>query len=104
MHKVVERKRIVPNIHLLRVEAPDVVRKVVPGNFVILKIDEIGERIREADVLLIAGGHVGFLYNRLWLFDVLDLDLEAVVLQGDDRLEIELRGDSEDEILAGEGE
>jgi ferredoxin--NADP+ reductase len=45
MHKVVERTRIVPNIHLLRVEAPDVVRKVVPGNFVIVKINEFAERI-----------------------------------------------------------
>ena len=45
MHKVVERTRIVPNIHLLRLEAPEVVRKVVPGNFVIIKIDEIAERI-----------------------------------------------------------
>jgi ferredoxin--NADP+ reductase len=45
MHKVVERARIVPNIHLLRVEAPDVVRKVKPGNFVIVKIDEVAERI-----------------------------------------------------------
>ena len=45
MHKVVERTRIVPNIHLLRVEAPDVVRKVVPGNFVIVKINKFAERI-----------------------------------------------------------
>jgi ferredoxin--NADP+ reductase len=45
MHKVVERTRIVPNIHLLRVEAPDVVRKVVPGNFVIVKVNEFSERI-----------------------------------------------------------
>jgi ferredoxin--NADP+ reductase len=45
MHKVVERTRIVPNIHLLRVEAPEVVRKVKPGNFVIVKIDEVAERI-----------------------------------------------------------
>jgi ferredoxin--NADP+ reductase len=45
MHKVVERTRIVPNIHLLRVEAPDVVRKLQPGNFVIIKIDELAERI-----------------------------------------------------------
>ena len=34
---------------------------------------EIAARIAEAEVLLVAGGHVGFLYNRLWLFDVLDL-------------------------------
>jgi ferredoxin--NADP+ reductase len=45
MHKVVERTRIVPNIHLLRLEAPDVVRKVVPGNFVIVKVNEFAERI-----------------------------------------------------------
>jgi len=45
MHKVVERTRIVPNIHLLRVEAPDVARKVVPGNFVIVKVNEFSERI-----------------------------------------------------------
>jgi ferredoxin--NADP+ reductase len=45
VHKVVERRRIVPNIHLLRVEAPDVVRKVQPGNFVIVKIDEVAERV-----------------------------------------------------------
>ena len=44
MHKVVERTRIVPNIHLLRLEAPEVVRRVVPGNFVIVKIDEVAER------------------------------------------------------------
>lgn len=35
--------------------------------------EEIAARIREADVLLVAGGHIGFLFNRLWLFDVLDL-------------------------------
>jgi NAD(P)H-flavin reductase len=45
MHKVVERTRIVSNIHLLRVEAPDVVRKVKPGNFVIVKVNEFAERI-----------------------------------------------------------
>jgi ferredoxin--NADP+ reductase len=45
MHKVIERKRLVPNIHLLRVSAPDVARKVEPGNFVIVKIDETAERI-----------------------------------------------------------
>jgi ferredoxin--NADP+ reductase len=45
VHKVIERTRIVPNIHILRVEAPSVVRKVQPGNFVILKIDEVAERV-----------------------------------------------------------
>lgn len=45
MHKVVERTRIVPNIHLLRVEAPDVIRRILPGNFVIIKIDDVAERV-----------------------------------------------------------
>ena len=45
MHRVIERTRIVPNIHLLRVEAPEVVRKLEPGNFVIVMIDDVGERI-----------------------------------------------------------
>ena len=45
MLKVVERSRIVPNMHLLKVAAPDVARKLEPGNFVIIKIDEVAERI-----------------------------------------------------------
>jgi ferredoxin--NADP+ reductase len=35
----------VPNIHLFKVEAPDVAQKVQPGEFVIIRIDEKGERI-----------------------------------------------------------
>jgi ferredoxin--NADP+ reductase len=45
MLKVVERSRLVPNIHLLKVAAPKVARKLEPGNFVIIKIDEVAERI-----------------------------------------------------------
>jgi ferredoxin--NADP+ reductase len=45
MPKIIERTRLVPNIHLLKVEAPDVVRKLQPGQFVIVKIDDAGERI-----------------------------------------------------------
>jgi len=86
MHKVVERKRIVPNIHLLRVEAPDVVRKVVPGNFVILKIDEIGERIpltvadwdEETGVISIVFMTVGASTHRLATLEAGD-EIEACV-------------------------
>jgi len=45
MNRVIERKMIVPNVHLLTVEAPLVARKVEPGHFVIIKVDEAGERI-----------------------------------------------------------
>jgi len=33
--------------------------------------NEIHERVRSASALCIAGGHVGILFNRMWLFDVL---------------------------------
>ena len=45
MVAVVERRMIVPNVHLLTVEAPEVAESARPGNFVILRPDEQGERI-----------------------------------------------------------
>ena len=45
MTKVLRRERLVPNIHLLEVQAPEVARKCRPGQFVILMSDERGERI-----------------------------------------------------------
>lgn len=45
MAKIIRRERLVPNIHLLEVEAPEVARKSRPGQFVIIMPDERGERI-----------------------------------------------------------
>ncbi len=45
MPRVVRRERLVPNIHLLEVEAPEVARKCLPGQFVIVMPDARGERI-----------------------------------------------------------
>ena len=45
MVAVVERRMIVPNVHILTVESPEVAESVRPGNFVILRPDEQGERI-----------------------------------------------------------
>jgi ferredoxin--NADP+ reductase len=45
MNRIVERRMLVPNIHLLTVEAPQVSRKARPGNFIIVMPDERGERI-----------------------------------------------------------
>jgi len=45
MAKILRRERLVPNIHLLEVEAPEVARKSLPGQFVIVMPDERGERI-----------------------------------------------------------
>ncbi len=45
MAKVLERKRLVPNIHLLELQAPEIAAKCRPGQFVIVMPDERGERI-----------------------------------------------------------
>ncbi|UCE20873.1 MAG: sulfide/dihydroorotate dehydrogenase-like FAD/NAD-binding protein [Candidatus Aminicenantes bacterium] len=45
MVKILRRERLVPNIHLLEVHAPEVARKCKPGQFVIIMPDEQGERI-----------------------------------------------------------
>jgi len=45
MFKIIESRMIVPNMHLLTVEAPDVARSVQPGHFVIVRAEEEGERI-----------------------------------------------------------
>ena len=45
MNKVIERTMIVPNMHLLEVEAPEIASKVKPGQFVIVRAADGGERI-----------------------------------------------------------
>ena len=45
MFNVIESQTIVPNVHLLTVEAPDVARPMRPGQFAILRVEEDGERI-----------------------------------------------------------
>jgi len=44
MYKILEREVLVPNTLCLRIEAPEVARKAKPGQFVILRVDEVGER------------------------------------------------------------
>lgn len=45
MAKILKRERLVPNIHMIEVEAPEIVRKCQPGQFVIIMSDKKGERI-----------------------------------------------------------
>jgi ferredoxin--NADP+ reductase len=45
MFEIVERKMIVPNLHLLVVHAPDIVEEIQPGQFVIIHAGEGSERI-----------------------------------------------------------
>ena len=45
MYKILAKEKLVPQIHLFRVEAPAVARKAQAGQFVVVRIDEKGERI-----------------------------------------------------------
>jgi len=45
VYEILLRQDLVPNIHLFKVAAPDVAKKAQPGQFIVLKIDERGERI-----------------------------------------------------------
>jgi ferredoxin/flavodoxin---NADP+ reductase len=45
MFKIIDKQMIVPNIHLLKVEAPAVAAQMKPGQFVIVRGSEDGERI-----------------------------------------------------------
>ncbi len=44
MYRIIERRMIVPNLHEITVEAPAVAQSILPGNFVIVRPDEPGER------------------------------------------------------------
>jgi NAD(P)H-flavin reductase len=45
MYQIVSREDLTPKIHMFRVAAPFVARKALAGQFIILRIDEEGERI-----------------------------------------------------------
>ena len=45
MNRILEKKELNPTVTLMRVEAPLVARKAEPGQFIILRVDEAGERI-----------------------------------------------------------
>lgn len=45
MYKILTKKKLAPEITLFQIEAPLIAKKALPGQFVILRIDEQGERI-----------------------------------------------------------
>ena len=45
MYRIVEKTSLTPTLTRLTVEAPFVARKAQPGQFIILRVDEMGERI-----------------------------------------------------------
>ncbi len=73
MFRVTANEMIVPNIHRITVQAPEVARELKPGQFVILRAEEDGERIplsvadwdAEGGTLTICFMNVGQTTNRL---------------------------------------
>ncbi len=45
MYQIVEREELAPKIKLFKVKAPEIARKARPGQFIILRINDVGERI-----------------------------------------------------------
>jgi len=45
MYKILAKEDLVPNIHLFKIDAPNVAKKARAGQFVVIRIDEKGERI-----------------------------------------------------------
>jgi ferredoxin--NADP+ reductase len=45
VYKILLKEDLVPNIHLIKIEAPAIARKAKAGHFVVLRVDEPGERI-----------------------------------------------------------
>ena len=45
MYEILLKQDLVPNIHLFKVRVPNVAKKAQPGQFVVIRIDEKGERI-----------------------------------------------------------
>ena len=66
MYQILSRQNLAPNIHQFEIAAPKIARKARPGQFVILMVDEKGERIP----LTIAGwdrekGSVTIVFNEV---------------------------------------
>lgn len=45
MYKILKRRELNPTVTLMEIEAPAVAKKAEPGQFIILRVDEDGERI-----------------------------------------------------------
>ena len=80
MYKILLRQDLVPNIHLFKIAAPAVAKKAQPGQFVVIRIDERGERIpltiadwdREEGSITIVFMEVGTTTHKLALLKIGD--------------------------------
>ena len=45
MYKIVRKKELNPSVTLMEVEAPFIAKKAKAGQFIIFRVDEMGERV-----------------------------------------------------------
>ena len=45
MFKIIKKKELNPTVTLMEIDAPLIAKKAEPGQFIILRVDEAGERI-----------------------------------------------------------
>ena len=45
MYKILDKKKLSPTITMLKLDTPEIAKKVQPGQFVIIRVNEEGERI-----------------------------------------------------------
>jgi len=80
VYEILLKQDLVPNIHLLKIAAPNVAKKALPGQFVVIRINERGERIpltiadwdREEGSVIIVFMEVGTTTHRLALLEAGD--------------------------------
>jgi ferredoxin--NADP+ reductase len=80
VYEILLKQDLVPDIHLLKIAASNVAKKAQPGQFVIIRIDERGERIpltiadwdREEGSIIIVFMEVGTTTHRLALLEAGD--------------------------------
>ncbi len=86
MHKIVYKKELAPQTVMLKVEAPWIARKIQPGQFIIIRLDEQGERIplsisgwdAEAGTLRLIVVGVGYTSNKMIALNEGDSILDVV--------------------------
>ena len=86
MNQIIEKKRLGPKINLIKFKVPGIVKKAQPGQFVILRIHQAGERIpmsiadldKERGILTIIFQEVGKSTTQLGTFQKGDILSDVV--------------------------
>ena len=64
MYEIIEKKNLNKDVDLMVVHAPMVAKNALPGHFIILRVDDKGERI-PLTIVDIEGENVSIIYQKL---------------------------------------